>query len=208
MAHYTDCKGLPLGDSDSSFGLAEKDIERSGLVVGQKPGLRERTNILRKQFNGSVLLTMVVLIIFAISCFKGPKLVCIHENLPINSPTSFPHIAPSDEVITATWVFKAWNTSNTSTLLSGCSGAPIVDLSGTVDQNCTEAPSAFAEITWIANQQFVLCLFNSAGCDDLAVEYKTDQTCQDGHKASSFKIVAAGENCTSSSSIMAVTAKE
>ncbi|KAE9373561.1 hypothetical protein N431DRAFT_456327 [Stipitochalara longipes BDJ] len=207
MASYTDYKGLPLEDSDSSYGLAEKDIERSGLVVGQKPGLRERTNILPKKFSGSVLLTIVVLVIFAISCFNRPKLVYIHDNRPVNSPTSFPHFAPSDEAFAANWTFKGWSSSNSSTTLAKCSGNPIVDLSGSDDQACTpttsgeedepnDPPAGLTDIAWCGDNQFVLCLFIGAGCQTLSIQYKTDQACADGHNATYFKVVGATESCT------------
>lgn len=176
----------------------EKDLESSGLVVGRKRGIHERVYVLCKKFSGSLLVTIVLLIFLAVSCFK-PRVVYVYNYRPGT-------LGPFDEGDAASWTLKGWDTDK-------CAGAAPVNVEGADDQKCTATPSSnstlFDEdgdapieleaVTWTGENSYALCLYADAGCASPLARYVGDVNCSDGHDATYYAIVASKDPCPSNS---------
>ena len=173
---------------------AEKDIEKSGLAIGRRPGIRGRLYTFSKRFSGSLFVTLVLLILLTIS-FK-PRVVYIYND------QSAP-LVPLGEGDTSTWHLQGWNTT------SKCTGTAVVNLEGADDQECTptssskkigqlqDGPIALTNVTWGGDNTYALCLFTDAGCSTFVARYVSDETCADGHDATYFSVVDVIESCPS-----------
>ena len=187
MSLYTDCKGVPLDNSASISGHAEKDIESNGLIVGRKPGLFGRLNGFCKHFGSGFLVGLLVLAVLASTFFTRPQVHVFNDIL-----TGCLGLIQDDDGNDAMWTFKGWGNDS-------CDGTPAVNQKGEDPQDCAPTPDgvALTNVTWNPGegQHYAVCLYSGAGCTEYQAEWISEATCADGHDAISYIIRDSSSNC-------------